>query len=385
MTFLEVRGSSVEYDWILEVGGVPYTNDEIANDVTISTSVSSEGYSIGNCTSCSISGTLAYKYNDLQKNAFVTLYRKYSDGTKVLFYQWMLTDYSVYDKKSVSFSASDAMMFAENAYGMTQSIGHQLQVAAETITNLSGLTVTIDVPNNVGTKYVYDVSGWTIRQLLSYVAAVAGSNYKVEIPEYGKANFVLSALDYVEVSKDNYAPLTIGAADTKISCVDIRQKNNADPDTSDSTTLESYGIYRVVGSEPVTPAGTLKVISPIADADCLTSTALSSLIGKSFGTEFSCPSVKVDRILSPLTQIKFEGETATFYVSSATYRLTVMGLIASVSGTARALSDYEFVGTTQKDLQQRVALGLAYGSCKITQAEGVVWDDSNVGEATNSG
>ena len=68
------------------------------------------------------------------------------------------------------------------------------------------------------------------------------------------------------------------------------------------------------------------------------------------------------------------------YIMQATYRLSRSGLIASVSGTTKSLTDAEFIGQNQKDLQKRIMLDVNYGYVSVNMREGIVWDDTDVKE-----
>lgn len=352
-------------------------------------SVSSDGFTVGQCAGLTISGNIVYKNNDIQLNAFITLYRKLADGTLKVLHQWVMKSCAVVEN-SLQFSGQDVSAYLDNSYQMVGTVGEQFQKAKEELTILSGITIDVDIPSAAATKNTEGETGWSIRDLFSYGSMLNAANYAVEISEFGKAKFSLTS-DYLEIGQDDYSALTKGFTDVKISEIDIFKSNMEMPtllsngQTAEGKTLESMGIYIIRGSEEPKPSGVLRLVCPLADPNVTTNVSLTSLIGKSFGAEASCETVKVDRFLPPMCQIKFVNETATYYVMNADYKLTTKGIYTSVSCNGRQISDFEYIGMTEKDLQRRVELNVKYNGFTVSQEIGAVWDDSGVGEATNSG
>lgn len=270
---------------------------------------------------------------------------------------------------------------------MAGTLAQQLSISADIMTSLSGLTVTIDSPaatENVTPWSKGSSAGWSIRQLMSYVSSIVGSNYSVVIPEYGKVQFKLNASDYLSVSEDDYAPLTIGFSSSDIDCIQVSKTGTDTPTPPAGKTLSDMGVFRLTGLGQPTPAGTLKIVCPFVDKNLIESTGLSGMLGRNFGTEFSCPNVRTDRIVPALTQIQFAGQEGTFYISSATYHLTTKGIYASLSGTARQMSDYDFIGATEEKLNNQIAFGPKYGYLKISKTEGIIYDDTDEEEINSS-
>lgn len=359
--------------------------------MSISVSGGSDGFTIGQCSSCSISGKVLYKYNDMQKNGFITLYRKMPNDTLDIIYQWYITSFTIENEDVINFSGNDIMAFAENSYlneipeelkpsldtddsifKTTISIGAQIQTAEKILSRLSGSNITIEMPSSSSKETSYE-SGWSIRQMLGYAALWQAANYCVEIQDFGKARLTCTNINYISVNKDNYAPLTVGLQGNVIDCVKISRNDNTEPTMRKGQTLEDYYIYTFTGDLEPTPAGTLNIVCPYVDDTAKSNTALKSLVGKSYGAEYQCNSVKLDCILPPFTQINFDGDNRTFYISNASYKLTTMGIYAQVSGDTKSLSDFEFIGTTEKELKSRVSLDTSYGIAKITTSKGLTF------------
>ena len=70
-----------------------------------------------------------------------------------------------------------------------------------------------------------------------------------------------------------------------------------------------------------------------------------------------------------MARIRFTGENNEpyYYICSANYVLTKQGIYASVSGTARSISDYDYVGKTEKQLRGKLAMEYNYGGTVMTQ------------------
>lgn len=340
---------------------------------------------------------MVYKNNDLQKNGFITLYRKLAatneeeNDVLSIMYQWYITSFTVEDKVIVSFSGSDIAAFAENSYlsdipedlkpsleegdsilETTISIGAQIQIAESVLKKLTNADVTIEVPSSNAKKTSYE-TGWSIRQLLGYAALWQASNYCVEIQDYGKAKLTCTNVNYISVGKDDYASLDVGLQGNIIDCVKVSRDGNTDLVTEKGKTLEDYHVYILTGNLQPTPAGTLSIVCPYVDGTVKNNTTLKSLIGKSYGVEYQCNNVLLDHIFPPFTQVDFEGENKVFYISNASYKLTTMGLCAQISGNTKSLSDFEFVGVMEKNLKNRVALNANYGLAKITTTKGLVF------------
>lgn len=360
-----------------------YGNDEISDDLSISVS-GSEGFVIGQCTSCSISGTLPYKHNTLARNGLITLYRKIDDDNLQIIYQWYLTSYTTDGKTEISFSGNDVMAYTENSYlaelpeSMKPSsavskisIGGQIQTAEEIISRLTNSEITIDMPNSSGYQTDYS-SDWSIRQLLGYAAVWSAKNYSVKILGYAEASITLSGTTYFSVSKDDFSKIDMGLEGNNINCVKIGRTDNFDPAMRSGQTLEDYWIYTFGGSTAPTPSGTMTIVCPYVDDTVKQNSAISSLVGHNTGTEFSCENVHTDEILPAYTQIDFEGYTQTFYLANATYKLTPMGIFASMSGGTKSLSDFEFVGATEKSLKSKVAINTDYGNVRISYSGGLL-------------
>ena len=363
--------------------------------MTISVS-GGDGFAIGQCTGCSITGAVEYKNNTLGKNGLITLYRKIDDETLELIYQWYITSYTTDGKTQINFSGNDVMAFTENSYlselpeSMKPSsavskisIGSQIQTAQEVISRLTGCEITIDMPNS--SSYLTDYnSGWSIRQLLGYAAVWSAKNYSVKILGYGKASITLDNTQYFGVNADDFSTLEMGIEGNNVDCVKIGRTDNFDLAMRTGQTLEDYWIYTFTGNSPPSPAGTMKVVCPYVDDTVKTNSAISGLIGHNFGTEFSCENVRTDKILPAYTQIDFAGYSQTFYISNATYKLTPMGIFASMSGGTKALSDFEFIGATEKALKSKIALNTDYGNVRITYDGGIIVSDKGAVKTINS-
>lgn len=378
------------WEYILELGGIHYGNDEISQDLSISVSGSSDGFAIGQCTSCSISGTVQYKHNALGKNGLITLYRKHSEDNLEIIYQWYIASYTTDGKTEINFTGNDVMAFAENSYlseipksmippsGTAKiTISNQIQVAQQIISRLTNSEITIQMPNSSSYETEYS-SGWSIRQLLGYAAVWGAKNYSVKILGYEKAQITYSNIQYFGVNSDDFSQLKMGVEGNKVNCVKIGRTDNFDPAMRPGQTLEDYWIYSFYGNSPPTPAGTMEIVCPYVDDTVKTNSAISSLIEHDFGTEFSCENVRVDKILPAYTQIGFEGYNQTFYISNATYKLTPMGIFASINGGTKSLSDFEFIGKTEKALKSKIALDTNYGNMRISLDKGAHWTDEGV-------
>lgn len=355
-----------------------------------------------------------YKHNRLDRNAPVLLY-KLEGKNKILLGQWFLTSFSVCNYTSVQFTANDAMMFTDNPYPMmgyqatvdpdweegdpplpmvytSLTVGEQFKQAEAVIKTLTGITVNIDMPNKATFYTTGDETSWSIRTLMSNSAMLDAVNYYCTSSEPEVVTFKQTGGDYNFIGADEYSAPWVGVADTQINRVlllthdreypELSELQNDDPDTEEDEAITPIrlGVYSFTGNLPVTSVGTLKLVDSLVPAgreDVLTNKELQALIGKSFGTEFNCANVKVEKFLTPFHQLDFELTDGVFYVTSATYKLTVDGLYASVSGSGRSLSDAQYAGKTEKTLRTKLSLNARYGDTIVSNQTGIYWTDSN--------
>ena len=352
-------------------------------------SIPSDGYSIGNLSTTSISGTVPYKNNSLFRNGLIKLWTVRDYGTqsevRTLIFTWFLRDCKVYNNSSITFTGVDAMAFTNNNYAIGKdnmkridTVGTQVQVAATTISGLCGTTVSVNASsyssiNNLRPPADTNKTSDSIKNLLQRIAKHDCVNYYTQCT-VSTISLVRTSSEFISVVGTNYSPLTLGVAENTIAGVRVKNDKSVvfaptliqaqagvDPSKAD------YGIFEFgnVGSR----ANTLEIDTPYVTNDS-PKTQFQALLNKSFGTEFSCAKVPVpyNELFVPMTKIIFDNsDTRSYYISSATYSLTSLGIYASISGTARSISDYDYVGTTEKELRGKLALEYNYGGTCMTQ------------------
>lgn len=402
VTFSETDESASEEDedegekWHYEIviGADTYNDDEISNDISISISAGSNGWSVGQCSSSTISGSLLFKGTEkpVKTNTLVTLYcRRYFYGqlTDELEYRFFIKSYSVENKNIIHFSAVDIIAFVDNSYPMEGNIISHIRAAEQVISELSGVSVNIAYQTYGIENGDIKQTGWTIRTLLNYACVYGGNNYYAlaNLKESGQVRIAfVDSLNAVYFSQDEYSPVTIGVYGATIEQIRVSQTQMNDPFLEEGMTYEDFGIYYLAPTNK--KSNVLDLVCPWVKENIRQVGGLASKIGQSYGIEFNCESIKVNEFYPPYTMVKFEGVNpegnGVFYISNASYKLTKLGIFASISGDTKSLSDFEYVGKTETELKTKVALQMGYQHGFISAENGIYWDDSDV-EAVNDG
>ena len=411
------RGSNADYR--LVVGGVTYGVDELPTNLSITQTGGSDGLSVGNCMGCTISGTLPYHNNSFIRNSPIYLYTSetaYNNGTPI--YVWFLTDVTyLTDYSSFSFTGRDVIGFVDNLYEAEPTQGHdvatitqQVAAAQTTIGGLCGWTVTIDTPNigAVGALELEASEGWTIKQLLGYIAAFDCANYYMSMESYPTLRIKKVNVNQswsAGSNEDNYSVISRGINGQVITRVRVFGDGKKELPTYDDTAYtiwrnkdmfyRSKKIYDITGISTPSDAGTFIVETPLATHlnilsnesnpdvpstyvwgetgtySYLSSTVYSGFIDgyRTFGTTFSCDRVKTNGFLVPMTQVVFKesANAVYYYANNIRYYLTVNGIYAQISGGGKTLSDYEFLGTNEHDILHRVNIGTVYDTVVMTE------------------
>lgn len=358
--------------------------------------VSANGFSVGNLATVTISGTLPYHNNLIDRNGQINLYLH---QTNQLIYCWFISSATVYNNSSLNFSGVDVMAYVNNNYAISwtetsagvtayDSIGDQFQTAAQTVSDLlPSMSVTIQ-PNSNGTVNAANQgdfqSTWSIKSLLEASAKFDAVNYYTVYSDVSHAVLTKTSLAYTTVS--DYAPLTVGAANPSINRVMVSPSDNSEK-VYDYTS----------GGGAVTPAGTMKIVTPFTHLCQLTATVTNPdsgrqevvneypvyieptncrrLLGMGIGRVFSCQKVYVGTatFFTPMTYLYFSHDTyATnqFVLTHAQYQLTTIGIYANVSGTTKTVSDFDFVGTTEKRVRDKMNMNQEYSGI-VMQSDGL--------------
>lgn len=351
------------------------------------------GFSVGNLATVTISGTVPYKNNIVSRNSSIELYvTPPGEQSETLIYVWFMKDYTVFDSSSVTFSGVDVMAYVNNNYAITitetsagvtayDTIGTQFQTAANTLGTLSGISVTIN-PNSSDTVKNANQGDfqktWSIKSLLEASAKFDAVNYYTSYTDTSHATLQKVASSTTVITE--CAPLTIGGSNPTIDRVIVS--------ASDSTEIA----YDYHDQQQATAAGTMTIITPfirlynrigqIRPAPGaryeqqyevpveIEPTNCEDLVGDKFGETFSCTKVYVGiyEFFTPMTWMYFPNvETHRFCLNHAQYQLTTMGIYASVSGGSRNTSDYEYVGTTEQRIRNKMNLNQAYNEIVMAQ------------------
>ena len=346
-------------------------------------SCSGDGLTVGDVVGFSLSSQVKDKGGVIDKNAFVGLFRIADNGVEIPIFTGTMSTYTL-KSGILSFTAEDVISFTDNEYTMSLSedetekeggiqlpLGEQYKTAKALLSSYSGMG--IEIPNTGAANYSTSETGWDIRELFSKCGLWDGKNYYVDhnIGTLTSQVIVAGFGNYVTSGKSEHSEVAISSTDIDINCVQVSDKDNFDS-----------VIFRFLNGEP-TPAGTKSFVCPFITKTNKDSCGAKNLIGYSNGCSFSCDNVLFSSLQPPYTQIKFlelGDSQPAFYIMQANYRLSGNGLIASISGTTKSISDAEFIGQTQKELQKRILLNVNYGYVSVNLRKGIVWDDTDVKE-----
>ena len=134
-----------------------------------------------------------------------------------------------------------------------------------------------------------------------------------------------------------------------------------------------YNIY-IIGSVPTgqypKQATTLEINAQLAPFSAAAEqNNFQQLIGKNFGTEFSVSNVKMRYFIPVGTRIYLPNVSENYYTyaTSINYSLTETGVFASISGSARDLSDNYYLGSMEKDMEQRIKIDEVYKNAVMSK------------------
>lgn len=370
------------------------------------------GFSVGNIATTTISGTLPYHQNLIDNNSDIWLYKR-SNNTWALMYCWFMKNGTIHDNSSLSFSGVDAAAFTSNNYAVGwqtdpdrgvlsyDTIGKQVsETIPTTLSTLCGSTITVTPcnSNTVNTACLVDRQATkSIKSTLEEVAKFDASNYYTRCTSESAATLLKVQSSGISISE--YAPLTVGQYNTSIVCVKVRGSKGTDPvytygnAGSARGTLDISCAY-VDGLSTWYTQVEDGVNIKYAQSIKVEPTSYQALVGSGSGRVFSCEKAYVEdsmvtgEFLVPMSYITFTHDTYTgnqFILTSAQYFLTSEGVYASLSGSARSVSDFEYVGTTEKDVRNKLDMNRDYGGCMFTWNEGIKWKENPDTEAVNSG
>lgn len=376
------------WDYEIIIGENVYGSDEISDNISINFSAGSDGFSVGQCCTSSISGDVLYKGinedkepKEIHQNAVLIL-RCMKAGTVIKEYKFFVKSYHVENELIAHFSANDVMAFIDNEYPMEGTVLSHYNAAAKILSQLCNQSVEITAPA-YPYKEILNQSGWSIRTLLGYGGVYGGANYYAD-------GFKISQVPdtTISISKDNYSNLSIGISGPRIEQIRVSRSDIEDPILEEGETYEDFYIYYLSNKTHIT-SNTLRLVCPWVEQDIKADSFLADYLHTSYGTEFNCDNVKLDAVYPPYTKVGFESnpenEKKDFYISNATYKFTSIGIFASISGSTKSLSDFEYIGKTETELKTKVALQMGYRHGFISIEDGIYWDDSGIEEVVNSG
>lgn len=396
------------YDYKLLLSTEIYEANEISKDLKMSMALSCDGFDVGQLPCYSLQGTVILKGIDLPKrNDKVILYiRKKNDlsgewGNWNPIHVWFLKDFSLYGSgKYLKFIAFDIMTFLDNNYlidyqrdadgnPIPQYVGSHLS-AVDSMLNIyananiyNSVVSNIQIPMSCDNVLLSANGNTNARNFVQNVASSSGYNYRqtlfsesieIESFEIGKElsdEYTIydnerTILDYNFEGKNISAIIIYCGATTQLPC-------KIYPQISEDYNIYYYGTIPQDGYPKY--SDTLEVQTPFYGISAESAQNIfSNLVGTNFGTQFSCNKIKVRTIVPIGSRIYFKDTMGTdefdntkvfFYLTSANYSFTKNGIFASFSGSSKSPSDSMYLGSVQRELENKLGLNKTYKNVLI--------------------
>lgn len=376
------------YEYKIEIGSMSFTGSEISKDTNISMSVSSNGYDVGQLASCSISGAVYCKFATIiRRNDKVKAYVRTKTGNAVgewqLIHVWFLKTSERNNANILSFTALDAISFLDNNYHVTyeldsdgypvpQTVTGHLTAISEMVGTLAGET-SVPIPKYCDELTISTTNSSNARSFVEAVSASGAVNLRQAIAtdtiifesfKFGETQYSISDSECDEFS--------MGAMGETINNVVLYCGSVSElPNVIYPTMYQDYDIY-IIGSVPSgsypVAKNTLEINAQLAGNSAEYSpTNFQNLLGVNFGTEFSVSNVKMRQFIPIGVRILLPNVSDNYYMyaTSINYSLTENGVFASISGSARDISDSYYLGGMEKDMQNRIKIDAPYENVMV--------------------
>ena len=398
------------YKYKIEIGSMQFTEKEISKDISISMSVSANGFDVGQIASCSISGSVICKFNAIiHRNDKVKAYVKsvsvheyndeqgihHRDETSLTDWQlinvWFLKTAEKTNANILTFSAMDCIAFLDNNYYINYerdaetgeiipqtTTGHLAAIAEMVGTLANNLDNSIPFPRYCDDLQISPQNSNNARTFIQNAAASGATNYRQGLSPLNEDNLIIEAFQFgaeiYSINENECEEFSIGFMGENIDtiilyCGSVNElPNNIFPEM-----YKYYNIY-IIGSVPTgqypKQATTLEINAQLAPFSAAAEeNNFQQLIGKNFGTEFSVNKVKMRRFINVGLRIKLPNISESYYLyaTSINYSLTETGVFASISGSARDLSDSHYLGGMEKDMEQRIKIDENYNNVMVSK------------------
>ena len=413
ITFIEKNiditgGEGGSYDYKLLLSTEIYQANEISKDLKMSMSLSCEGFDVGQISSYSLQGTVIFKgINPPKRNDKVILYVRTKNeltqqwGNWQAIHVWFLKDFSLYGNgKYLKFSALDIMTFLDNNYlveyqrdadgnPVLQNVSQHLS-AVDAMLNIyaneniyNGIVSNIQIPMSCDNVYLSANGDTKARTFVQNVASSSGYNYRqvlftesVQIEAFGigkelSDEYIIydserTKLDYNFQGENITAIIIYCGGTTQLPCK-IYSEISKDYDIYYYGTIPQDGYPKY--------SKTLEVKTPYYGVSAESAPNIfTNLIGTNFGVEFSCNKLKIRTIVPIGSRVyfkdnlgvdEFDNTKMFFYLTSANYSFTKNGIFASFSGSSKSPSDSMYLGSVQRELENKIGLNKTYKNVLI--------------------
>lgn len=367
----------------------------IASDLSLTCQSSAEGYAVGQIISSSISGKVRFSALPPCRNSRIYLYYRTRNrlddewaewSNWIIVGNWFLSDYSINpDTGIMSFNGQDSVSYLNNNYepptGKYITPVNHAAAIEQMLSTLSQTDITLAYPGSIK----YDMSNSTTTDAMSVMRNIAlymATNYAQPLKtEDAKIEYLQCGEEVYYVSPSDRSELTYTGDPQKVSGVRVYTHDTILPQLGEFETYEDYGIYTYGDVAIGNMATVIEVQSPYTSK---TDTQLGQIVGQDLSVTFNC-TVKMKDIIHCLSKIVFDDhKTLTCYATSIRYTFKSDGIYANISGQGRRVSDYEYVGTTAKELKKCLKFNGNYGGITIDYQSGLYFVENDKSSLTRT-
>ena len=384
------------YEYQLYIGGALFPPERIDKDLSVTNSVSCNGFSVGQIASSGISGKVKLlSISDIPNNNAEIVLQKRNitvENNEYIYGNWYtLGIYFLRDMKVnnliMSFSGLDSTCFLDNNYyinysgnATAQTISQHVNAISEMLADLTNHSE-ISIPYYCDNVQIQPQEEQNARTFISKVASSGAVNYaqKITRAQNQNDNDTITITDFsfgenvFNLSNSQISDLEIGKIADDIDTIILYCGSITKlPSYIYSTMYQDYNIY-VIGNLPSgsfpKAATTLEVQTPYYGISAAQQGGnFQNLLNENFGSEFSVSKAVIDEFIPICSEINFTDQNLnqyTFYATSISYKLTKHGIYASISGKSRNFSDFQYIGGMQRQLENKLSLDSTYNNIYI--------------------
>lgn len=381
------------YDYRMFIDSVLYPSERIADNITINNNISTNGFGVGQIATKSMTAKVILAQQSdapTRNNAEIIFQRclKENQEWKTIGIFFM-KDFTITDK-IMSFNAMDSAAFLDNNYFIDyerdedgeiipQHVSGHLNAITEMVKELTNHTE-YNIPYSCDDVIIQSQDSQTARTIVQKAAESGGINYREKLVSALNDNSGQISLEMFTIGGDSktflnsqVSDLDYGKTSNNLETIILYCGSTTKLPTHLYVGIEKdYNIY-VVGNTPTggypIVSKTLEVKAPYYPFSAEEGGNFNQLLNTNFGSEFSAMVYIENGDFIPLgSKIIFSEQNLNnyyFYATSISYKFSINGLYANISGSAKNDSDYIYIGGMQREMENKLTLNSTYGNIYI--------------------